>query len=583
MIPGCLIIKFTITQNAQYRNHFHNVLCLSEAKGMDINMKENAAIRFNYVSELYEQGVKKEKERILDSLPPELSDLHQRGILHIHDLEAYGKVYNCCVPDLAGYFASRKAFCISTEGKIFELFEVLKNLIINLATNQSGGIGFSNFDVDFAERLDSLEIRYCEESANILKEGIIEFIEWLNTTYTRYCREPYYVTLNIGLATSEWGRKISEILLESFESAPIEYMRPNIVYKVNAKINGKGTTNYYLYNKALLCTAKRMIPTYLLTDSAVNKCCDPLKLAIMGCRTRVYENVCGEAGAIGRGNIACVSINLPRIALEHGDQDNFYKTLTHTMEQAISILKDRSKKFLENGSEYLGFVLKHRLWKTENICSMAEQGTLSIGFIGLSECVEILTGKKPFETSDSFTLSYDIIKHMRKIMDTCRCTEKKNFSLLASPGEMLSSRFCELDSKKYPHQTQEKGFYTNSFHVNVDAKVTIYEKIDLEAPFHKLCNGGCITYIELTSAPLNNWLALEDAIEYAKSKGISYLGFNFPYDICNYCGNMGTFDKCNRCGSNDIKRIRRVSGYLEEVSYFTEGKKAEVPMRRAIL
>ena len=546
-------------------------------------MKDNAAVRLNYAGELYQIGVEGEKRRVLRELDEGFSILHEDGILHIHDLEAYGKVYNCSAPNIVDYLISKKYDSLTPQGKIFELFEYIKNLIVELATNQSGGIGFSNFDIDLSMALEKLCVVYCEENIAALTDSIVSFIRWANITYTRYCREPYYLTLNIGLARSEWGRKISELLLVAFENAPTGYKRPNIVFKVNRSINGEGTQNYDTYKKALNCTAKRMIPTYLLTNSDPNKDCDPEKLAIMGCRTRVYDNVNGAVGATGRGNIACVSINLPRIALEHPRIEDFYNNLITTIDRAIAILLHRANKFEENGAKHIKFVLENGLWISHNIGDIKRQGTLSIGFIGLSECVEILTGFKPYQDANSFSLSVEIIKQMRGIIDNYRAETKLNLSVLASPGEMLSNRFCALDRNKYPHSTQNKGFYTNSFHVDVDSGVSIYEKIELEAPFHSLCNGGCITYIELSSAPLSNVEAINDGILYAQDKGISYLGFNFPYDICNNCGNSGTFDICGQCGSHDIKRIRRVSGYLEEMEYFTDGKFAEAQKRKSNL
>lgn len=546
-------------------------------------MNDNAAIRLNYVGELYQAGVNEEKKKILYVVGQEFYKLHEEGVLHIHDLEAYGKVYNCCTPDLACYLRSKEYNSISQQGKLFELFEHIKNLIIELATNQSGGIGFANFDRDIAELIEFLHIDACVENYAVLRDCIADFIKWINITYTRYCREPYYLTLNIGLSDSEWSRKVAYLLLEIFENSPIDYKRPNIVYKVNCKINGIGTENYDIYKKALECTAKRMIPTYLLTNSDANSECDPFKLAIMGCRTRVYDNVNGAVGAVSRGNIACVSINLPLIALEYTELGDFYENLDDRIDTTVRILRHRTELLMETGEQYLKFILDNRIWNTNELAEILRQGTLSVGFIGLSECVEILTGCKPFQDSDSFELSVEIIRHMRKRMNYHRTETGMNFSLIASAGEMLSNKFCELDHKKYPHPTQDKGFYTNSFHVNVDAGVSIYEKIDLEAPFHKLCNGGCITYIELSAAPLTNIEALNDGIMYAQSKGISYLGYNFPYDICNTCGNFGTFDVCERCGSADIKRIRRVSGYLEEVPYFTKGKQMETEKREANL
>lgn len=156
-----------------------------------------------------------------------------------------------------------------------------------------------------------------------------------------------------------------------------------------------------------------------------------------------------------------------------------------------------------------------------------------------------------------------------------------NFSLLATPGEMLSGRFCQLDRERFPNPIQEKGFYTNSFHVDVDAGLPVFEKLAFEAPFHRLCNGGSISYVEFSSALLENTQAIDDVLSFSQAHGVSYLGINFPLDVCKNCQTSGTFDVCPDCGSREIARIRRVSGYLEEAAFFTDGKKAEVIRRRA--
>lgn len=521
------------------------------------------------------------KEMCLNKIGNPFADLHREGYLHIHDLEGYGKVYNCCTPEFSSWLSAGNSNAVTKHGKIFSIWEHIKNLIIHLATNQTGGIAIANFDWEVAQALYASSIEHTQENVSFLQDCVDEFIRWINTTYTRYCREPYYVTLNIGLDTSEWGRSVSHSLLRAYMESPNLYTRPNIVFKVKRTINGQEAPNSDLFQTALKCTAKRMIPTYLLTDSSVNQACDPYKLAIMGCRTRIYENKNGETGAIGRGNIACVSINLPRVALINQDLKSFYQSLGALMKQAEELLLNRAALFRDQGEQYLRFVLDNQLWNVSSVKAMIEQGTLSIGFIGIPECVEILTGQRPYEDEKSQDLAIRIVEFMREKTDGFRAETGMNFSLLASPGELLSGRFCQLDRTLFPHKVQEKGFYTNSFHVNVDAGVSIYQKLKLEAPYHALCNGGCITYVELSSAPLGNILALEDSITYATHCGISYLGFNFPYDICENCGMTGTFDICCKCGSNKIKRLRRVSGYLEDLSYFTAGKTAEVQERRA--
>jgi ribonucleoside-triphosphate reductase len=325
-----------------------------------------------------------------------------------------------------------------------------------------------------------------------------------------------------------------------------------------------------------------MIPTYLLTDSEANKKCIPEKLGIMGCRTRVYNNINGPETSIGRGNIANISINLPRISLEAADVKDFFAKLENIMYKTSQLLILRANTMNSRDNNYLQYTFNHKIWTSvNNIEDMLKQGTLSIGFIGLSETVEVLTGKKYFDSQEAYDLGLQIIRFMREYTDKLRVQYKANFSLLATAGEMISGRFCQIDKKIYNAKIQQKGFYANSFHVPVDSSVSLFKKINLEAPFHKLCNGGCITYVEFHSAPLSNTLALEDAIHYAEKQGVSYLEFNYPLDICNNCGNIGTFDLCTKCGSDNIKRIRRVSGYLEDLSYFTDGKIAEEKNRKA--
>jgi len=151
---------------------------------------------------------------------------------------------------------------------------------------------------------------------------------------------------------------------------------------------------------------------------------------------------------------------------------------------------------------------------------------------------------------------------------------------LGTSGEFISGRFPSEDKKYFTHPLIEKGFYTNSFHIDVDSRLSPFDKLKFEGPFHKFCNGGCISYIEFQSAPLENVEAISELIEFAIKYDVNYLGFNYPLDICKECGTEGTFDICCECNSTNILRIRRVSGYLEDVDFFTLGKKAEVARRK---
>lgn len=194
----------------------------------------------------------------------------------------------------------------------------------------------------------------------------------------------------------------------------------------------------------------------------------------------------------------------------------------------------------------------------------------------------MLSGRKYWSDQETYMYALGFVKYMREYCDFLRREYKLNFSLLATSGELISGRFTKIDSKLFEPQCDifSKGYYTNSFHVDVDSGLPAYKKLQTEGLFHVFCNGGSISYIELNEAPLDNDEGLDELVEIATNSGVHYLGINFPKDICNHCGTTGVFDECPTCHSKDITRIRRVSGYLEILDGFTDGKKAEVKNRR---
>lgn len=551
---------------------------------MKKNMNSNAAERECYAGSIFDYGAAVRKTEVLQTIPERAKEAVEHGFIYVHDLEGYGAVYNCCCPETEKWFAGRGMNSRTEHGKIFEIFQLYQELIAEMALNQTGGIGFTNFDQEISEIFVKNQIPVNENNEQSLSDALRIFLQWINVTRTRYSREPYYVTLNVGLCTEQWGRIFTRRLLDIFELS--DYMRPNIVFKVNKRINScKGTPNYDLFLSALRCTAAKMIPTYLLTDSIVNRECEAERLAIMGCRTRVYRNRNGCCTSRGRGNIAYVTINLPKLAAISAGIQDFYTNLNEILSCAIEILLHRKECFLKsNNAEYMSSVLENGLWGgVTNREQMIRQGTFSVGFIGLEEAVDILFHEKRYESKIARIGAEDMIRYLSRELDRYGEREKLNFSLLATSGENVSGIFCINDRGIINSKETDKGFYMNSFHVDVRAGLSPFEKIDLEAPYHMLCTGGAITYIEFKEAIMNNTLALIDLIRYAEVAGISYLGFNFPLDICKVCGKKGTFDVCPKCGSNNITRIRRVSGYLEKLEFFTEGKQAEVRFRKSNL
>lgn len=557
---------------------------------------DNAANRYSYVGHNYCLGEKAYKEDVLNKLPKQWSDLHREGYIHIHDLDAYGLTYNCLALNLVPNINYNEFNGLSDTGKILHLFNYIRILLTKIGNEQSGGMAFANFDIELDQILSNLHL--CDNILNteVIKSCIREFVIWCNNDHTRMGRTSYYITLNIGLAQTRRAQDIAFALLDEFEKLGDMVFKPNIVFKVCDGINMKDTDpNHYLLLKSLEVTSKKMIPTYIICNSDTNRNIDPEKLAIMGCRSRVVADLYGCNGAVGRGNIANVTINLPKIALEI-DQKNPDKDIASKYEKFVEfldiivssvsqILIDRLQKTSKLSKECFPTNLETQLWcesfNTNSLLNVFRHGTLAIGFIGLSEAIEVITTKKYYSSKENYKLAIKIVEHMRKLCDYHKDISGYNFSLLATAGELISGRFIGLDRKKYTQKVDifSKGFYTNSFHIDVDSGLSGFIKIELEGKFHELCNGGCITYLELREAPLGNTEALLEYIETATQSGIHYLGFNFPKDICKRCNTRGVFDICPTCGGNQITRIRRVSGYLEILDGFTPGKKKEVEHR----
>ena len=557
------------------------------------NKNDNAANRKSCVGKVYNLGEQQVKKRILSSIKPEWAKLHKEGYIHIHDLYAYGLTYNCLTFDILNAFPYKQFEGLNQTETIVAVFDFIKELLAQTGNEQSGGMSFANFDIDFAHIFSSLNVKIRGNEA-LFRASIRSLILWCNNIYTKMGQTCYYTTFNVGLGTDEFSRFLTFTLLDCFYNSGELVYKPNIVFKVHSGINRfKCDPNYDLLEKSLLCTAKKMIPTYLLCDCDADKNVDPLKLSIMGCRTRVVDDVHGIIGAIGRGNIDNISINLPRLAFEAAaetiDVESrialFKEKWLKVAEITKDILIDRFNKTCASDINLFPTNQKYKLWCEDinevGLSEVFKHGTLSLGFIGLSEAFEILSGEKYWINDKNRIVALEIVSFMRKYVDSLRDDLHMNFSLLATSGELISGRFLEIDKTLYSNKVLNKGFYTNSFHIDVDSKLPAYKKLEIEGPFHIYANGGCISYVELSEAPFGNAEGLDELVEVAIKSGVHYLGFNFPKDVCSECGTSGTFDKCPSCGSHHITRIRRVSGYLEVQDFFAKGKMNESKTRKA--
>ncbi|SKB43842.1 ribonucleoside-triphosphate reductase class III catalytic subunit [Acetoanaerobium noterae] len=435
------------------------------------------------------------------------------------------------------------------------------------------------------------------------------FIHNLNTMHSRAGAQVPFSSVNFGTDISEEGRMISKNLMLSQEKGlgngetPIF---PILIFKVKEGINlNKEDKNYDLFRLAMRVSSKRLFPNFSFLDAPFNiKYYQPDKpeteVVYMGCRTRVMGNVCGEEQAMGRGNLSFTTLNLPRLGIKYGiktsdrnkaDLEGFFAELDEKInligEQLLERFEIQASKKVKN----FPFLMGQGIWKgSENLGwddelrDIIKEGTLTMGFIGLAECLIALTGKHHGEDESSRALGEKIIRHIRNKMDEMSEAHKLNYSLIATPAEGLSGRFTRIDRKLFGEieGVTDKDYYTNSFHVPVYYKLSAYEKIQIEAPYHELTNAGHISYIELDGNPSSNLDAFETIIRAMKDAGIGYGSINHPLDrdpVCGYNGVIG--DTCPSCGREEgdvpFERIRRITGYLVgTLDRFNDAKKSEV-------
>ncbi len=440
-------------------------------------------------------------------------------------------------------------------------------------------------------------------------QAMESFIHNLNTMHSRAGAQVPFSSINFGTDTSSEGRMVTKNLLNSINAGlgkgetPIF---PVSIFKVKEGVNfNKGDPNYDLFHLACEVSAKRLFPNFSFIDAPFNKAYYKqgdykTEVGYMGCRTRVLGNVVDENKAItpGRGNLSFTSINLVRLGIKHGilksakpDFDGFYKELSSAMDLVKDQLLERfdlqCKKKIYNFPFLLGqgvWIDSKSLKTNDRIKRVLKHGTLSIGFIGLAECLKALIGEHHGESKKAWDKGYEIIKFMRDKCDEYSKEYKLNFTLLATPAEGLSGRFTSIDRSIYGKLKgiTDRKYYTNSFHIPVYYKITIDKKIKLEAPFHALTNAGHITYVELDGDPTTNVKAFEKIVRKMKEEGIGYGAINHPVDRDPVCGFTGVInDICPGCGRTEkdgvnFERIRRITGYLVgTIDRFNDSKRAE--------
>lgn len=284
------------------------------------------------------------------------------------------------------------------------------------------------------------------------------------------------------------------------------------------------------------------------------------------CRTRVISNINGPEITRGRGNIAFITINLPRLGiLSAGDIDIFYDNLQRVMQHCFAELLERYHYIAQKHVYNFPFLMGQQVWMDseklgpeDTIEPVLKHGTLSVGFIGLAEALTALTGKHHGESDDSLRLGLDIVRFMRRACDDEAMQTRLNFSLFATPAEGLSGRFVKIDKKFYGviKGVTDKEYYTNSFHIPVNYQISVAEKLHKEGKFHEYCNAGAISYVEVDGNLEKNPDVIKEIVLYMKLCNVGYGSINHPVDRCPVCGYTGVInDTCPKCGRHDGEAV----------------------------
>lgn len=593
---------------------------------MEENSNKNAVIASTQRDLIAGEVSKDLTRRIL--LPEKISKAHEEGILHFHDADYFlQSIFNCClinIGDMLDHGTVMNAKLIESPKSFQVACTVMTQIISAVASSQYGG---QSVDVrhlgKFLRRSREKYRKHYEEKYNnlISKEVMEQFIEdrvrdelksgvqtiqyQINTLMTTNGQSPF-VTIFLNLDKEdeyieENALIIEEILRQRLEGIKNEkgvYVTPafpKLIYVLDEHNCLKGGKYDYITKLAVRCSAKRLYPDYI-SAKKMRENYEGNVFSCMGCRSFLnpWKDENGEYKFEGRFNQGVVSLNLPQIGIiAAGDEEVFWQLLEERLALCFEALMCRHNALEGTLSDVSPIHWQYgaiaRLEKGETIDKLlhGSYSTISLGYIGLYEVTKLMTGVSHTQPK-GMEFAERLMNRLRQAADTWKMETGIGFGLYGTPAESLCYRFANIDKKKFGtiEDITDKGYYTNSYHVDVREKIDAFTKFEFESKFQNISSGGAISYVEIPNMR-NNLEALEDLVKFIYDN-IQYAEFNTKSDYCHVCGFDGEILvnerlewECPQCHNKDHAKMnvtRRTCGYLGE-NFWNVGKTKEIKAR----
>ena len=517
-------------------------------------------------------------------LPERIVKAHKEGVLHFHDKDYFIQpMFNCClinIKDMLDNETVMNGKKIETPKSFQVACTVMTQIIAAVASNQYGGqsVNVAHLGKYLRKTYDKYYNKYynhfieegkSEKEAETLAKDFAEMrkqedlvagiqtVQYqINTLMTTNGQSPFVTLFMHIVEGDEYEKEVAQIIeeilkqrLKGIKNSEGHYITPafpKLIYVLDECNNLSGGKYDYVTKLAVKCSAKRLYPDYI-SAKKMRENYEGNVFSPMGCRSFLspYKDENGEYKFEGRFNQGVVSINLPQIAImASGNKEKFYKILDDRLELCFDACMCRHNALKGVTSDYSPIHWQYgaiaRLKKGEKIDKYlyGNYSTMSLGYIGLYEVSKLMTGKSHTEKEGKEFVE-ELMQYMRKVVDGWKKDTNIGFALYGTPAESLCYRFAKIDEEKFGSikDITDKGYYTNSYHVDVRENINAFDKLKFESSFQPISSGGCISYVEIPNME-KNYEALEEIVKFIYDN-IQYAEFNTKSDVCNVCGHTG--------------------------------------------